>query len=51
MTEWYQKFDNVENFELNLEEKASCEKAVEGCDYVFNLALSKTIKLCVCYLF
>ena len=38
MTEWYQKFDNVENFELNLEEKASCEKAVEGCDYVFNLA-------------
>ena len=40
MAEWYQKFDNdnVENLELNLEEKASCEKAVEGCDYVFNLA-------------
>jgi len=40
MVVWYQKFDNdnVENLELNLEEKASCEKAVEGCDYVFNLA-------------
>jgi len=38
ISEWYQIFDNVENLELNLEEKANCEKAVEGCDYVFNLA-------------
>ncbi|KAB2645809.1 MAG: NAD-dependent epimerase/dehydratase family protein [Verrucomicrobia bacterium] len=37
-SEWYQKFDDVENFELNLERLAACEKAVEGCDVVYNLA-------------
>ncbi|MCE9611753.1 MAG: NAD-dependent epimerase/dehydratase family protein [Chthoniobacter sp.] len=36
--EWYQKFDDVENFELNLEHLDACEKAVEGCDEVYNLA-------------
>lgn len=38
ISEWYQKFDNIENLELDLEDKNNCEKAVEGCDYVFNLA-------------
>jgi len=38
INEWYQKFDNIENLELDLEDKKNCEKAVEGCDYVFNLA-------------
>lgn len=37
-SEWYQKFDDVENFELNLERLDACEKAVEGCDVVYNLA-------------
>ena len=36
--EWYQRFDDVENFHLNLEHLADCEKAVEGADVVYNLA-------------
>jgi nucleoside-diphosphate-sugar epimerase len=38
LSEWYQRFDDVENFQLNLEHLADCEKAVEGCDVVYNLA-------------
>ena len=38
LSEWYQRFDDVENFHLNLEHLADCEKAVEGCDVVYNLA-------------
>jgi nucleoside-diphosphate-sugar epimerase len=37
-SEWYQRFDDVENFQLNLEHLEDCEKAVEGCDVVYNLA-------------
>ena len=36
--EWYQKFDDVENLSLDLGEKESAEKAVEGCAHVYNLA-------------
>ena len=36
--QWYQKFDDVENFHLDLGEKEACERAVEGCDWVYNLA-------------
>jgi GDP-D-mannose 3', 5'-epimerase len=36
--QWYQKFDDVENFHLDLGEKEACEKAVAGCDWVYNLA-------------
>ena len=36
--EWYQRFDDVENFHLNLELLPDCEKAVEGCEVVYNLA-------------
>jgi nucleoside-diphosphate-sugar epimerase len=38
LSEWYQRFDDVENSQLNLELLPDCEKAVEGCDVVYNLA-------------
>ena len=38
LAEWYQRFDDVENFHLNLERLEDCEKAVEGADVVYNLA-------------
>lgn len=38
LSEWYQRFDDVENHQLNLELLPDCEKAVEGCDVVYNLA-------------
>src|SRR4051812_14994811 len=38
LSEWYQRFDDVENDVLNLELLPDCEKAVEGCDVVYNLA-------------
>jgi len=37
-SEWYQKFDDVENMVLDLGEKEAAEKAVEGCSQVYNLA-------------
>jgi GDP-D-mannose 3',5'-epimerase len=36
--EWFQKFDGVENLVLDLQEKEACEKALEGCSEVYNLA-------------
>src|SRR5262245_55852622 len=36
--EWYQCFPEVENLELDLQDKAACEKAVEGAETVYNLA-------------
>jgi nucleoside-diphosphate-sugar epimerase len=38
MSEWYQKFDDVENLVLDLSEKEACEKALEGAAHVYNLA-------------
>ena len=38
LDEWYQVHEQVENLELNLEEKALCYQATEGADEVFNLA-------------
>jgi len=38
LAEWYQRFDDVENSQLNLELLPDCEKAVEGCDVIYNLA-------------
>ena len=38
LSEWYQRFDDVENAQLNLEYLPDCERAVEGCDVVYNLA-------------
>lgn len=36
--QWYQRFDEVDNLQLDLQEKAACEQAVEGCGAVYNLA-------------
>jgi GDP-D-mannose 3',5'-epimerase len=36
--QWYQRFDDVENFQLDLGLLDACEKAVEGCDWIYNLA-------------
>src|ERR1700734_623138 len=38
LKEWFQKFDDVENKVLDLQEKETCEKAVAGCALVYNLA-------------
>lgn len=38
LSEWYQRFDDVENLQLNLEHLEDCEKAVEGYDTIYNLA-------------
>lgn len=36
--EWFQRTPGVENLVLDLQEKASCEEAVQGIDVVFQLA-------------
>jgi GDP-D-mannose 3',5'-epimerase len=36
--EWYQLFPNVENLQLNLQEKDSCDRALKGAVVVYNLA-------------
>ena len=35
---WYQKFDGVENLVLDLQDKAACERAMQGAAVVYNLA-------------
>lgn len=37
-SEWYQKFDDVENLVLDLQEKEACDKAVAECEIIYNLA-------------
>lgn len=36
--EWYQLFPNVENLQLDLQEKEACERALKGSSVVYNLA-------------
>ena len=36
--QWYQHFDDVENLQLDLQEKASCQAACDGATEVYNLA-------------
>jgi len=36
--EWYQRFADVENLELDLRQRAACERAVAGATEVFNFA-------------
>lgn len=36
--DWYQRFDDVENLQLDLSRLDACEQAVAGCDVVYNLA-------------
>lgn len=38
LSDWYQLFPQAENLQLDLQELPACRKAVEGCDYVYNLA-------------
>jgi len=38
LSQWYQCFPDVENFVLDLQDKASCVQAVQGAAYVYNLA-------------
>lgn len=38
MTAWYQRFSDVENLVLDLQEKDACYQAVNGGDVVYNLA-------------
>jgi nucleoside-diphosphate-sugar epimerase len=37
-SEWFQMFPEVENLQLDLQAKESCEQAVAGVDLVYNLA-------------
>ncbi|MCW5556729.1 MAG: NAD-dependent epimerase/dehydratase family protein [Verrucomicrobiae bacterium] len=37
-TQWYQRFPDVENWVLDLEEKAACSQALQGAHTVYNLA-------------
>jgi nucleoside-diphosphate-sugar epimerase len=36
--EWYQRFDDAENFELDLSLRENCYAATEGVGQVYNLA-------------
>ena len=36
--EWYQLFPNVENLQLDLQDKEACERALRGASVVYNLA-------------
>ncbi len=38
LTEWYQRFDDVDNRHLNLSHEAACVEAVDGVDVIYNLA-------------
>src|SRR6202021_4099717 len=36
--EWYQRFDDVENLQLDLNLRENCEIAAKGADEIYNLA-------------
>lgn len=38
LKQWCQVLEGVENIVLDLRDKSACEKAVQGCDAVYNLA-------------
>src|SRR5690242_16096635 len=38
LDEWFQVFAGAESLQLDLQEKAACEKAVKGMEVVYNLA-------------
>ena len=38
LQEWYQRFDDVENLQLDLNLRESCERAVTGASEIYNLA-------------
>src|SRR5437879_2597329 len=37
-SEWFQRFPEVENMQLDLREREACERALEGAHTVYNLA-------------
>ncbi|HUJ77039.1 MAG TPA: NAD-dependent epimerase/dehydratase family protein [bacterium] len=38
LEQWYQRFADVENLQLDLQEAQACRRAAKGMSYVFNLA-------------
>lgn len=38
LPDWYQRFDDVENRQIDLSRLEACEQAVKGCDTIYNLA-------------
>ncbi|HEX7959563.1 MAG TPA: NAD-dependent epimerase/dehydratase family protein, partial [Terriglobales bacterium] len=38
LDEWYQRFDDVENMQVDLSQAESCDRATKGCDVIYNLA-------------
>ncbi len=36
--QWYQRFDEADNLTLDLQDKAGCYQAANGCDQVYNFA-------------
>jgi GDP-D-mannose 3',5'-epimerase len=38
LEEWYQRFDDVENLQLDLSRLEACEEAAQGADTVYNFA-------------
>ena len=36
--EWYQRFEDVDNLVLDLQDKSACDTALQGADVVYNLA-------------
>ena len=38
LAEWYQLFPQVENLQLDLQDKQACESALRGASFVYNLA-------------
>lgn len=38
LTEWYQRFADVDNLVLDLQDKTNCSDALQGASYVFNFA-------------
>ena len=37
-SEWYQKFNDVDNHQLDLRELEACRKAAKGMEWIYNLA-------------
>src|ERR1700680_4296320 len=38
LDEWYQRFDDVENLSLDLNQRENCETSAKGADEIYNLA-------------
>ncbi len=36
--QWHQRFSAAENLTMNLQDKGACNRAANGCDWIYNLA-------------